>query len=355
MENITRAPGRAGATVTALFVGVTLVTTTLVGGLTAQRSITELSDRENVVDLAVIAQSSPLPDDAAAQLARLDGVTAVAAVTSTTVTVDGVGERQVVALGADLASVSHDSGAAAAYGPGHLVLASADVEGMLRAGQRVSVTGDRGSRDLTVVIDDRLGFARAMASADLDAVVSSRQTTGVLLRLSARAPLDTTIGEIDRLTATWDTQLGGSAPRRAQIESTLRIVLGVIAGLLALSVGIAFVGVGNTLALSVHERARETALLRALGTTRRQVRRMLALEGALLAGMGTVLGLLAGIAYGIAGVGALIGDQVPLAVDVPWFLLSTLAVGAVVIGVLASALPGRRAALAAPAEVLAQE
>ncbi len=129
----------------------------------------------------------------------------------------------------------------------------------------------------------------------------------------------------------------------------------VVVGLLALSVAISLVGVGNTLALSVHERARETALLRALGTTRGQIRRMLALEGGLLAGVGTVLGILAGVGYGVAGAAALMGTQVPLAIDIPWLPLAAIALGALATGVLASALPGRRAVAASPAELLAQE
>ncbi|CCH71085.1 exported hypothetical protein [Phycicoccus elongatus Lp2] len=64
----------------------------------------------------------------------------------------------------------------------------------------------------------------------------------------------------------------------------MKIITVLVAGLLAMSVLIALVGVGNTLALSVHERRREPALLRALGVTRGQVKGMLALEGLLLAG-----------------------------------------------------------------------
>ena len=85
-----------------------------------------------------------------------------------------------------------------------------------------------------------------------------------------------------------------------------------------MSVLIALVGVGNTLALSVHERRRESALLRALGVTRGQVKGMLALEGLLLAGVGTVLGVPLGVAYGLAGALGLLGlSDIPSSIVVP--------------------------------------
>ena len=87
----------------------------------------------------------------------------------------------------------------------------------------------------------------------------------------------------------------------------MKVISVLVAGLLAMSVLIALVGVGNTLALSVHERRRESALLRALGVTRGQVKGMLALEGLLLAGVGTVLGVPLGVAYGLAGALGLLG------------------------------------------------
>jgi len=72
--------------------------------------------------------------------------------------------------------------------------------------------------------------------------------------------------------------VGRSAPQREKVH---QIITALVAGLRAMSVLIALVGVGNTLALSVHERRRESALLRALGVTRGQVKGMLALEGLL--------------------------------------------------------------------------
>ncbi len=115
-------------------------------------------------------------------------------------------------------------------------------------------------------------------------------------------------------------------------------------GLLAVAVLIAFIGVANTLSLSVVERTRESALLRALGLTRGQLRGMLAVEGALIAGVGALVGVVLGVGYGWASTVVLLGEVGDVRLDLPWgSLLAVLGI-AVLAGLLASVLPGRRAA-----------
>lgn len=117
---------------------------------------------------------------------------------------------------------------------------------------------------------------------------------------------------------------------------------------------IALVGIANTLGLSVLERGREHALLRALGVTRRQLRRMLATEAALLALVATVLGTVLGAVFAWAGVRALV---VPALEDaglvLPWGQLGLVVAGATAAGLLAAVLPARRAARTPPAQGLA--
>ncbi|GMA33062.1 FtsX-like permease family protein [Litorihabitans aurantiacus] len=127
----------------------------------------------------------------------------------------------------------------------------------------------------------------------------------------------------------------------------LDALLAVIIGLLGVAVVIALIGVANTLSLSVLERRRENALLRALGLTRRQLRSTLAIEGVLLAVVGAVVGLVLGLLYGWIGAFLMLGSTTGMglsALTVPWgAVLAVLAV-AVTAGVLASVLPARGAA-----------
>ena len=83
-----------------------------------------------------------------------------------------------------------------------------------------------------------------------------------------------------------------------QIDSQFDRVFGFVYALLALAVVVAFLGIVNTLALSVHERRREVGLLRAVGTGRGQLRAMVILESVLIAVLGGLVGVALGVAYG---------------------------------------------------------
>ena len=74
-------------------------------------------------------------------------------------------------------------------------------------------------------------------------------------------------------------------------------LVGLVYALLSLSVIVALLGIVNTLALSVHERTRELGLLRAVGMSRRQVRRMVRAESVITAAIGALLGIVLGIAF----------------------------------------------------------
>jgi putative ABC transport system permease protein len=100
----------------------------------------------------------------------------------------------------------------------------------------------------------------------------------------------------------------------------------------------------NTLAISVLGRTREIGMLRAVGSTRRQVRRMVMAESLLLSAIGTALGIVAGVWLGYALVEATISVGWPMPYFFPWAgILLTIAVG-LGFGVLAAYIPARSAA-----------
>ncbi len=120
----------------------------------------------------------------------------------------------------------------------------------------------------------------------------------------------------------------------------LNMLLGLVYVMLLLAIAIALMGIANTLALSVHERTRELGLLRAVGATRRQVRAIVRGESVIVAGIGTVAGLIAGFvgAVALVEVAGIDAFAVP-----PGSLLAVAVVG-VLAGVLAAVRPARRAA-----------
>ncbi len=124
-----------------------------------------------------------------------------------------------------------------------------------------------------------------------------------------------------------------------KVAGQIDALLNVLTALLAMAIVIALLGITNTLALSIMERQREIGLLRAVGMTRRQVRRMIRWEAILIAVFGAIIGVVVGVGLGIAVVQA-IGEGLRL--TLPLSNLAIYVVAAAVGGVLASILPGRR-------------
>jgi len=120
----------------------------------------------------------------------------------------------------------------------------------------------------------------------------------------------------------------------------MKVVLAMLYVLLGFSVIVSLFGMVNTMVLSVFERTREIGMLRALGMTRRQVRRMIRHESVITASIGGVLGIALGIALG-----ALLVARVDfIDFTLPVGQLVVFAIAAIVVGLLAAIFPARRAA-----------
>jgi putative ABC transport system permease protein len=130
-------------------------------------------------------------------------------------------------------------------------------------------------------------------------------------------------------------------------------MLGVIYVLLALAVIVSLFGIVNTLALSVFERTRELGMLRAIGMTRRQVRRMIRHESVITALLGVALGIAVGLFLGAMVTSALSNQGLQFAV--PIGSLVVFVVIAVIAGMVAAIAPARRASRLHPLTALAYE
>ena len=138
-------------------------------------------------------------------------------------------------------------------------------------------------------------------------------------------------------------QVRDQAEFKQEQASQINRLLTLFYVLLALAVIIAFLGIINTLALSVLERVRELGLLRAVGMTRGQVRQMIRWEAVIIAVFGAVLGLVVGTFFGWTLVRSLHGQGIT-EFALPAGTLLVFVVLAAVAGVLAAIFPGRRAA-----------
>jgi putative ABC transport system permease protein len=170
-------------------------------------------------------------------------------------------------------------------------------------------------------------------TSQLDAVVyvladpAQREAVGAALKSS--------------LAAYPQVKIQGQSAYKDSITKQIDQFVNLIVGLLALALLIAVLGIVNTLALSVYERTREIGLLRAVGMTRRQLRRMIRLESGVIAVFGALLGLLLGVVFGWAVVSTSGGQLNHVVFPITQFLL--FVIGAGLVGVLAALWPAWRA------------
>ncbi len=140
----------------------------------------------------------------------------------------------------------------------------------------------------------------------------------------------------------------------AAAEEQIDQMLMLFSGLLGLAVIIAVIGIANTLALSVVERTREIGLLRAVGLSRSQVRRMIRWESIITALFGALLGIGVGIGLGWAVVTAMASEGLG-AVAIPTGQLLTWLVVAALAGVVAAIGPARKASRMKVLDAIAYE
>jgi putative ABC transport system permease protein len=133
--------------------------------------------------------------------------------------------------------------------------------------------------------------------------------------------------------------------------SGLKSVLNILYVLLALSVLVSLFGIVNTLVLTVFERTRELGMLRAIGMTRRQVRRMIRHESVITSLIGGVIGILLGLLLAAL----LIARVKDINFVMPWGQVVVFLVAAIVVGVVAAIFPARRAARLNPLQALQYE
>lgn len=363
-ENTMRNPGRTSATGTAIIIGVTLVVTIIVGAASVRTTLTNAVNDARPFDLMAVSTDGAITDDQQAAIAATDGVAATVA--------------QYAAPG----TLTTTSGAPA-YTPGEgagsedeaqassvMITGEPDYTGVTHS--TVSQLGDNQVRvgdealagqtlrlcaescvDLSATYDRNGSVGEAQVSEKtLRSIASSPERQAIIIKLADGADAETVQAALLK-----DSHLSvnGSALERQMYTKVIDKLMLVLVGLLGVSVLVSLVGVANTLSLSVAERTRENGLLRALGLTRRQMKGLLALEALFLSLTGALIGVGMGVAFGWVGVMSLPVEGATPVLSVPWLQLVGVCVVAIVSALIASWLPGRRAAKVSPSEALATE
>ena len=356
VANATRNPRRTAATTWALLMGGTLISLTSVGIASVQRTFDAAMDDNFPVDLMISTNRGALPASAVQQVRAVAGIESAVPVRTAEVRLDG---GSVSAQGIDPAAArsSIQGEAIQRFGPGTAMVSPVTMRGLgVQAGQTVTVTGaGHAVRVRLVALNsvDRL----LLADSDLRIVAPNAPVGSIWADASNDADGSQVLHDVNQtITGVEELSVDGGLAERTGYTEVFDVLLVVAIALLAVSVLIALVGVGNTLSLSVLERTRENALLRSLGLTRRQLRRMLAAESLLMATVSALLGVALGLVYGWTGTAALMGGQTDtVSYALPLGQLLVVALVAAAAGLLASLLPARRAARVAPAAALAED
>ncbi|MFI5732234.1 ABC transporter permease [Kribbella sp. NPDC051587] len=359
VANAVRNPKRTAATTAALLIGVTLISLTCVGIASVRKTFDVSMDGQYPVDLTVSTYNEKMPAGAEQQLRSIKGITQVVPIKQIKIKTKGE-EFQVTGIDQTTAgTVIHNPTLVNDLQPGTALVDYGTLSRLnLEEGAKVAIVS--GKNTLTVTLKRGLGLEPFnLTATDLAKLAPNAPVTSYWLASDPKADGGKIIDSVSQsLPSVKELGVSGGLAKRTAYTKIFDVLLAVGIGLLGVSVLIALVGVGNTLSLSVLERTRENALLRAMGLTRRQLRSMLAIESLLMALVAAGLGIALGLIYGWTGTSALMGGQTvdgKVQYAVPVGLLVAIAAIAAVAGLLASVLPARRAAKVAPAGALATE
>jgi putative ABC transport system permease protein len=366
-DNARRNPQRTASTASALMIGLALVTfvAVLSAGIIAnfKGAVNDLFTG----DYAITAQNnfSPIPISAGEAVTRAPGVLAVGDVRAGQGRVLGSNE-QLTAVNPGIAGVvrlhwTHGSAA---------VLRSLGSDGAfidngyagthhLRVGSPLVVTTPTGGQVPLVV----KGIFKppnggspfgpvTMSAATWDRAYPQPENLYTLVKMSGGETAANQAALNRDLTAFPDAKLQTRQSFINNQISGLSKVLNILYVLLALSIIVSLFGIVNTLVLSVFERTREIGMLRAVGTTRRQVRRMIRHESVITALIGSIIGIALGIVFGAL---LAIRDSSTISFTIPVGSLIIFLIASWIVGLLAAIFPARRAAKLEPLQALAYE
>lgn len=352
-ENATRNPYRTASTAAALVIGLALVTMASLVGTSLKETFTATVDRTISADFVITQPSfSGFSPRLSRNLEQAPEIDAVTGMRTGPFHFEGA-ERRVTALGPDagrLLELDVQAGATLADlgNDGILVHEDPAQDLGLEPGDPVTVEFSRtGEQTFTVAgIHREVLLAgnyvishdawRTHFTDDLDQLVMARTADGVSPE-DARAAVDEAAAAFPQV------EIRDRQEFLASQQSQVDQVLITVNALLLLAVVIAVLGIGNTLALSVFERTKELGLLRAVGMSRRQTRRMVRWEAAIVSLFGALLGVAVGVLFGLAAAAAL-PESFLDRIAVPTGTLVALVLVAVVAGLVAAILPARRAA-----------
>ncbi len=367
--NAMRDPGRTASTAAALMIGIALVTFVGVLAQGLRVSNSDAIERQIQADLVVTSQDgfSEFPAAVGDAVAGLGGTEVVSNVRQDVAEIDGKGANLTGLDGSTINAVydfrwtEGSDEVLAALGEDGAVLPNdvADDKGLAVGDSFAVLSTDNKRREFVVrgIYDGSpfyplLGTA-SVSQAAFDGLYDRPRNRFTLINLPGEPGAAQTASVERGLERFPDTRVQTRQQWIDKEDEEISQFLLLLYVLLALSVVISLFGMVNTLALTVFERTRELGMLRAVGMTRRQVRRMVRHESVITALIGAALGLPLGIFLALLVTQAL--SEYDLQFAIPTGALITFVIVAVIAGIVAAILPARRAARLRVLEALQYE
>jgi putative ABC transport system permease protein len=355
-RNAMRNPRRIAASASALMVGTGVVALFTTFGASLEATIDDAVDTQFAGDLVVVQNfdsGTTMSPQLAAAIDDLPEVATSVGAAEATARLDG---HDVEPMAIDLARLDGmldlgvTQGSAAGFGPGQIAISE-----HYAADNRVAIGDvlpmrfvDGVTTDLKVgvIYAERMNFGDFII-APADWAPHARQSGDVVVFIDLADGVSVADGQT-AVTAVTDRFSAPDPQTRDQyvdsVGDEIDGMLTFVYGLLGVAVLIGVMGVGNTLALSIHERTRELGLLRAVGQSRRQLRSTVRWESVIVAVFGTVGGLAVGTFLGWGLMRAINSQEEFGVFAVPVPQLAVILALAAVAGVVAAVRPARRAA-----------
>ncbi|MET9534301.1 MULTISPECIES: FtsX-like permease family protein [unclassified Streptomyces] len=360
-RNALRNPRRTGATGAALMIGLALVACLSVVGSSMVASATDELDKSVGADFIVQSGSGqlivPQAQKALEAVPGIEHVTNYKAVDSRLTAPDGTREDESViaadpTYAQDLRRETVSGDLSAAYGKDAMSVGDAYArKHHVKVGDTLSVAFKGGRtaklRIAAVTSDDTSVDKGAMYLNITTAaryVPAAKMPPNIIMFAKARdgqekaayAGLKKSLAKYPQYKVQDQTDF------KQDLKDQIGQLLNIVYGLLALAIIVAVLGVVNTLALSVVERTREIGLMRAIGLSRRQLRRMIRLESVVIALFGALLGLGLGMGWGTSAQKILALEGMGV-LEIPWPTIITVFVASAFVGLFAALIPAFRA------------
>jgi putative ABC transport system permease protein len=354
-ENAMRSPRRTASTAAALMIGLALVSLVSIFAASVKESIFKVLDRSIVADYILSGPSNSnqgFSNEVASRLREQPEIESAAGLRFGVFKLDGTTQE---IFGADAIAYSKtvrtdtvDGSLSDLADGGVAVRENTAEEHGWQVGDTIAmefpIGGIAQEQIKAIYEDNQLNGPFMLALPDYERYYADQLDFLVLVKAKSDVSTDASRAAVERVTADFPiVQVKDQAEFKRDQANQINQLLMLFYVLLALAVVIAFIGIINTLALSVLERVRELGLLRAVGMTRRQLRAMIRWEAVIIAVLGAVLGLVIGAFFGWMLVRALNSQGITEFV-LPIGSLIAFVIFAALAGMLAAIFPGRRAA-----------